>query len=486
MIAQRFKLPDTKPQFERDDVIAADGRVPLQEPPQQRLPPDPQAHKVSKYQPHGILNLQRTGRISKRPHIRYNNNIQENNVHGQTRNNLLLYKKKSSKNCKHHALSPMGSNAPRKFSRVHGIKGARMKYDYNNAPPNPIKDTQKIVPKQFQSLLNVHFTDDFNDTWQIKKYVGSGGFGCIFTCERINLSCSDDKIQEILSNRVMKIERLVDNQVSCGILQEIKVYTFLNKEQHMKAFLKKNRLTYLGVPEIISHGILQSYAGVKYNFIILDQFIVSLRDYINNSCEPLHPVRAFKVALGISCVLQYLHSHKYVHRDIKPSNIMFTDIKKPFLIDYGLAINYDLNKPMKNVKNPLFTGTLKYASVDAHCEIDHPRSDYESLLYNILDWTGAVLPWTTSSVISEVKNIKQKHKQDRYCSLLETVMLKKQITWYTGIVRVQFNTFIDYLCNVEYSEELNYRFIHKIFLSIISALESVNADDTNTHMSVDT
>ena len=122
--------------------------------------------------------------------------------------------------------------------------------------------------------------------------------------------------------------------------------------------------------------------------------------------------------------LQFVHSLKYVYRDMKPHNVMInlSDVDKngnlngnARLIDFGLAKRYICNNRHVSFKRKNFSGTLKYASINAHNRMTQSRrDDMESLFYTVLYLLKkSYLPWNEITVSSKkvrnekIKNMKQ-------------------------------------------------------------------------------
>ena len=80
-------------------------------------------------------------------------------------------------------------------------------------------------------------------------------------------------------------------------------------------------------------------------------------------------------------ILEDMHKRKIIHGDIKFSNIMYNYKEdKIYLIDFGCS------KKWENVTEKRISGTLRYASINAHLGNSiNNHNDIESLLYSILE-----------------------------------------------------------------------------------------------------
>ena len=152
--------------------------------------------------------------------------------------------------------------------------------------------------------------------------------------------------------------------------------------------------------------------------------------------------------------LQYLHKKGYVHCDVKPEN--FAVGRKPsdntlFLIDMGLAKRYTDKKTGEHVPfsdKCSFTGTMKYASINAHrgWKLSR-RDDLESLGYTLIYLLTGSLPWATYTSMKDVKNCKMNTSVKYLCD---------------GIPE-EFEVFINSVKCLGYSDEPDYASYRKLF-----------------------
>jgi tau tubulin kinase len=112
--------------------------------------------------------------------------------------------------------------------------------------------------------------------------------------------------------------------------------------------------------------------------------------------------------------MQCLHEHGYLHRDVKPSNFALGlqpgTISTCYTIDFGLARRYvDANGAHLEPRlNPGFRGTARYASLNAHRNLElSRRDDLWSVFFIVFEFLVGVLPWAGLSARDEIGAAKE-------------------------------------------------------------------------------
>ncbi len=128
-----------------------------------------------------------------------------------------------------------------------------------------------------------------------------------------------------------------------------------------------------GIVRVFGHG-----ADERRSHLVMDLLEgTTLRGLLEDG--PLHPLRAFQMAIQIACGLSVAHAHGVVHRDIKPENILWTPgVAK--LVDWSSG--KFLGHGLRESTVPERTATLAYAAPELLSDplvTDDPRIDLYSL-----------------------------------------------------------------------------------------------------------
>jgi len=154
-------------------------------------------------------------------------------------------------------------------------------------------------------------------------------------------------------------------------------------------YLQKLNNTSAHVPQIVEYG---RFSGVSY--FVLTYLGASLSDLKKEQEDS-----KFSLSTTLRCARQMLtalrdvHNKGLIHRDIKPANFVIgvKDPRKVYIIDFGLASEYNLGQERTNIG---FRGTNTYASVRVHQYRDPGRvDDLISWFYCMLRLLGVKFPW---------------------------------------------------------------------------------------------
>ena len=106
---------------------------------------------------------------------------------------------------------------------------------------------------------------------------------------------------------------------------------------------------------------------------------------------------AIQLLIEMLTAIEEVHNAGFIHRDVKPSNFVLSqDFKKVYIVDFGLAKKHlDNNKhPLRARRQADFRGTVSFASLNAHNNVDlSRRDDLWSHYFVILDFLEEKLEW---------------------------------------------------------------------------------------------
>ena len=277
---------------------------------------------------------------------------------------------------------------------------------------------------EYDQILGQTF---FNKYLCLKK-LGKGSFGSIYKAiynkEEYALKIEERKKNDLLQN-------------------EAAIMNYLQSEN---------------IPKVKSYG----FTGC-YNILIMQLLGKDLESYLN---------QFKKFSLKTVCILgkqmlnilESIHEKHILHRDIKPENFVMGlnhNSNKVYLIDFGLAKKYRSIKTL--IQYPLtmkkkFTGTARYASINALKGYEHSRRDeLESLGYIFVYFLKGKLPW---------QNIIAKNKEEKYKKILEKKMEISSEELCKDLPK-EFEMFLEYNKNIKYEEKPDYKYLHNLIDKIM-------------------
>lgn len=215
--------------------------------------------------------------------------------------------------------------------------------------------------------------------YPVDRMLGKGGFGTVYL------------------GRHPELQR----PVAIKVPHRLRVFTVQDVESYLNEARTLARLKH---PHIVAvHDADRTEDGL---FFVVSEFIEgqSLAEIINETRPGQRDSAGLVVA--VAKALSYVHEAGVVHRDIKPANILLDTAGKPYLADFGLALNEeDIGC------GPSLAGTLAYMSPEQARGEGHlvsGQADVFSLgvvFYQLL--TGQ-LPFRASSL----EDLKRIHNRD--------------------------------------------------------------------------
>lgn len=231
---------------------------------------------------------------------------------------------------------------------------------------------------------NHEIVDLYQNKYILRKKINEGGFGCLYSV--------NNKHNKKINNLVIKVALVNDIFSERGF------------------YLKYRKLSDNCILDLFSHGRF-FYEEEEYIFLIFPRLHYTIKKALTKIDKDKQKDFINHVAVSVFTALEFLHNKNTIHADIKDDNIMLDKYtNKIYLIDF----NVRQKKSNKNTKiSPTnFNGSLRYASINAHKGIYFEENDFESFLYNLVEWkiNDRILPWANNNeeIVKITKKIQNK------------------------------------------------------------------------------
>ena len=234
-----------------------------------------------------------------------------------------------------------------------------------------------------------------------------------------------------------------------------KKYDLLQNEAAIMNYLKGPN-----IPKIKSFGFTSDY-----NILVMQLLGKDLDHLLNQTKNKKFSIKTVcMLGLQMINILENIHEKHILHRDIKPENFVmglnhFSN--KVYLIDFGLAKKYRsmttlIQYPL--TVNKKFTGTARYASINALKGYEHSRrDDLESLCYIFIYFLKGKLPW---------QKIKAQNNEEKYKKILQKKMEISSNELCRELPQ-EFGLILDYVKNIKYEEKPDYKKMRDLLNNII-------------------
>lgn len=312
-------------------------------------------------------------------------------------------------------------------------------HNENNAPLEAI--TTNKNPPDHQIATTPNSNNDLilpgqlvKDRWKIVSKIGTGGFGSIY------------EAFDCLTKESIAIKIESTSQLKQVLKMEVAVLKKLHGHPHVCRFIGCGRTE-------------------KFNYVCMSLQGKNLAE-LRRSCTANSSRPAFSLSttlrLGqqILRAIKSIHSVGFLHRDIKPSNFAMgrqsSNMRTVYMLDFGLARQYistnSLGACRPEVRPPRpaagFRGTVRYASVNAHRNIEMGRhDDLWSLFYMIVEFVNGALPW---------RKIKDKEQVGKMKQVYDHRLLLRHLP-------SDFKQFLEHIEQLDYYTEPDYAMLSSIF-----------------------
>nr|KAF6491923.1 hypothetical protein HJG59_003411 [Molossus molossus] len=193
----------------------------------------------------------------------------------------------------------------------------------------------------------------------------------------------------------------------------------------------------------------------------------SLEDLFNFCSRRFTMETALMLADQMISRIEYVHTKNFMHRDIKPDNFLMgigRHCNELFLNDFGLAKKYRDHKTRQHIpyrENKNLTGTVRYASINAHLGIEQSgRDDMESLGYVLMYFNRTSLPWQGLTAATK------KQKYEKICE-------KKMSTAVEVLCKefpAEFAVYLNYCRGLRFEETPDYAYLRQLFRTLFRTL----------------
>lgn len=308
-------------------------------------------------------------------------------------------------------------------------------------------------------------TDLSKTSWKIGPAIGIGGFGEIYSaCKASNPPKKTSDYEYVVK---------IEPHGNGTLFVEMHFYMRNARLEDITQFKKANNLKSFGMPYLVGSGS-HDINNVKHRFVVMPRYGSDIWKFFLENGRKIPEHTIYRLALQMLDVYEYIHGRTYVHADLKGGNILLGYGKggasQAYLVDFGLASHYTM-KEFKPDPKKMHNGTIEYTSRDAHHGVATMRGDFEILGYNLIDWSGVMLPWEKENLLKVPVKV-QKAKEAFMTDV--TGSLKKI---YPKGVPNPILEFMKYVASLEYNQTPDYEKCRKIFLTGLKVLKVANSGD---------
>ena len=270
------------------------------------------------------------------------------------------------------------------------------------------------------------------DRYKLKKRLGSGSFGSIYSAEYQN------------------------QEYAINLEEKLRGQNLLENEAYIMSYLNGP-----GLPFVKSYG----YSS-KHNILVMELMGKSLEDIFESFVvKKMTPRCVCNIGYQMIEILEFIHNKHVIHRDIKPDNFVIGLKEKRkyiYILDFGLSKKYRSSRTLQHyqiVKSKNLTGTARYASINALNGLTQSRrDDLEAVGYVLMYFLRGKLPW---------QGIPVKNKEDRYRKIMEKKIQTSPEELCQGFPN-EFAEYINYTRNLEYEQDPDYDYLKNLFVKVLN------------------
>ncbi|AAK82249.1 389L [Invertebrate iridescent virus Kaz2018] len=317
-----------------------------------------------------------------------------------------------------------------------------------NIKVNQERNIKKPIPKPIPTN-KIETGSVINQNWFIGTSIGKGGFGEIYSAAKFNDhgNYKDDDFSFAIK---------IEPKSNGPLFVEMHFYKRVIVEKEIEKFKLQKNIQYLGLPKYYGSGLYNDY-----RYIVMEKYDSNIDKLFRNG--DLNSSTILQIGIQILNIVEYIHSKGYIHADIKGENILLkeNDTSHIYLVDFGLCSRYS------NIYQPdpkkAHNGTLKYTSRDSHQGVESRRGDLEILGYNMIEWSGGILPWQHLCKKSAGKKILNEVSESKIKYMNDLSLFFNKVQFNDTNLKNKLQTYFETIIKITFEELPPYQLLHNIF-----------------------
>ena len=206
-------------------------------------------------------------------------------------------------------------------ARTCDVCGADMQGTVGRRPPAPKKPggVEPLNPAGTATMVGgntgsgessiTHSVDTIAGRYKLQSILGRGGVGVVYRARDLDLG----------------------EEIAIKVLQGQATKDAAELERFKREIITARKITHANVIRIHDFGMSGEEAYISMELLAGG----TLADRIEDG--PMELQKGLEITIGICEGLQAAHNIGIIHRDIKPDNVLFDNVGRPKLVDFGLA-----------------------------------------------------------------------------------------------------------------------------------------------------